>query len=126
MIEVSRSAGLYLIVTLLWMAVIFAFSNQANSGHITEAYFHAANVPGKLDLNKIKELLPLENDNNIKRELNQFKMKFISEKEALKYMTEEEYRNYMNSDFFMEYSLTEESFVEYYQIYCSSKPNTTF
>ncbi|MBU6452063.1 MAG: VanZ family protein [Cyanobacteria bacterium REEB67] len=34
-----------MIVTLLWMAVIFAFSNQANSGHITEACFHAANVP---------------------------------------------------------------------------------
>jgi VanZ family protein len=45
MIEVSKSARCYLILSLLWMAVIFAFSNQANSGHITEAYLHSANVP---------------------------------------------------------------------------------
>lgn len=36
---------LHLFVCLVWMAVIFAFSHQANSGHITEAYLHDANVP---------------------------------------------------------------------------------
>ena len=32
-------------LALLWMAVIFAFSNQANSGAFTEAYLQDANVP---------------------------------------------------------------------------------
>ncbi|MBP9807739.1 VanZ family protein [bacterium] len=32
-------------LALLWMAVIFAFSNQANSGAYTEAYLQDANVP---------------------------------------------------------------------------------
>lgn len=36
---------LHLAVCILWMGVIFAFSHQANSGHITEAYLHDANVP---------------------------------------------------------------------------------
>ena len=36
---------LHLFVCFIWMAVIFAFSHQANSGHITEAYLHEANVP---------------------------------------------------------------------------------
>ncbi|MBP6746317.1 VanZ family protein, partial [bacterium] len=32
-------------LALLWMAVIFAFSSQANSGAYTEAYLQDANVP---------------------------------------------------------------------------------
>lgn len=71
----------------------------------------------KLNLNKIKESLSSENSNDLKRELNQFETKFISEEEGLKLMSEDEYRIYMNSDFFIEYSLTEESFIEYYNTY---------
>lgn len=32
-------------LALIWMAVIFAFSSQANSGAYTEAYLQEANVP---------------------------------------------------------------------------------
>ncbi len=32
-------------LALVWMAVIFAFSSQANSGAYTEAYLQEANVP---------------------------------------------------------------------------------
>lgn len=71
----------------------------------------------KLNLKKIQDLLPNENYNDLTRELNQFEMKFISEEEGLKLMSEKEYRDYINSDFFFEYSLTEESFVEYYNTF---------
>lgn len=43
--ELNR-ARLYLLISLVWMAVIFAFSHQAYSGRITEAYLgESANVP---------------------------------------------------------------------------------
>jgi len=41
----NRRTIFYLLFTLIWMAVIFAFSNQAYSGRITEAYLGQANVP---------------------------------------------------------------------------------
>lgn len=47
----SKSSGdafgrfLFWGLALIWMAVIFAFSSQANSGAYTEAYLQEANVP---------------------------------------------------------------------------------
>jgi VanZ family protein len=41
----KREARAYLVLSLLWMVLIFAFSNQAYSGRITEEYLHAANIP---------------------------------------------------------------------------------
>jgi len=35
----------YWILAVVWMAVIFAFSHQANSGAVTESYLQEANVP---------------------------------------------------------------------------------
>jgi VanZ family protein len=43
--ERKREARLYLVLSLLWMAVIFAFSHQAYSGRITEEYLGNANIP---------------------------------------------------------------------------------
>jgi VanZ family protein len=40
-----REALVYLGLSLLWMAVIFAFSHQAYSGRITEEYLGDANIP---------------------------------------------------------------------------------
>lgn len=35
----------YLVLSIAWMIVIFAFSHQAYSGAITEEYLHDANIP---------------------------------------------------------------------------------
>jgi len=44
--ELKNRARIYLLLSLAWMAVIFAFSHQAYSGRITEEYLgEAANVP---------------------------------------------------------------------------------
>jgi VanZ family protein len=40
-----KEARIYLLLSLAWMAVIFAFSHQAYSGRITEEYLHDANIP---------------------------------------------------------------------------------
>ncbi len=39
------SKATYWVLALAWMIVIFAFSNQANSGAVTETYLQDANVP---------------------------------------------------------------------------------